>query len=275
VLYVLLAGVTLQSIATALERREFERPGQLWDVGGHQLHVHCIGTGVPTVVLEAPEAGMSAAWGLVQPAVAQQTRVCSYDRAGLGWSERAERPYNPTDTAVELRALLDNSKEEGPFVLAGQGLGAGYAALFASRFAEQTAALILVDASRQVPSLEGETSVMRFAGAWPWLARVGILRLGGVLSSRAAGLPDPERGALATFLNRPDHLTQTARELARAGDVVALAAAAQLKAPVTRLDVLGQGRVAFLTDEAAAGRVSTAILDAVQAVRERTKPSRP
>lgn len=280
----LLAGATLQSIATALERREFQRPGPLVNVGDHQLHIHCVGEGAPTVVLEAPAAGMSAAWAWVQLAVAQGTRVCSYDRAGLGWSERGERPYNPADTAPELRRLLDGSGEHGPFIVAGQGLGAAHATLFASRFADQTAALVLVDAARQGASLAGEnagenageSTVMRFAGAWPWLARIGVLRLASVLSRMAAGLPDPEGGALEAFLNRPDHLTQAARELARADEVIALAAAARLPdIPVTRLDVAGQARVAFLTDKAAAARVSSAILDAVRVAQERTAPSRP
>jgi pimeloyl-ACP methyl ester carboxylesterase len=279
VLYVLLAGLTLQSVATALERREFPRPGPLVNVGDHQLHMHCLGSGVPTVILEAPAAGMSAAWGWVQPAVAERTRVCSYDRAGLGWSERPERAYTPSDTAAELRALLDGSGEHGPFVVVGQGLGAAHATLFASRFADHTAALVLVDAPPQASSPARESAresiATRFPGAWPWLARIGVLRLGRMLSGKAAGLPDPAAGALAAFLNRPDHLTQAARELAHAGEVIALAAQVKPKAPATSLDALGQARVTFLTDKAAAGRVSSAILDAVRSVREKAAPIRP
>jgi pimeloyl-ACP methyl ester carboxylesterase len=285
-LYVLLAGVTLQSIATALERREFHRPGPMVNVGDHQLHIHCVGAGAPTVVLEAPAAGMSAAWGWVQPAVARSARVCSYDRAGLGWSERAEAAYNPADTTVELQALLDGSGEQGPFILVGQGLGAAHATLFASRFESRTAALVLIDAPRPAASPAGkgggesggesggENTVMRFAGSWPWLSRIGVLRIAGVLSRTAAGLPDPEGGALAAFLNRPDHLTQAARELARADEVIGLAATATLPGvPVTRLDVAGPARVAFLTDHAAAERVAAAILDVVGVVRKRTAPA--
>src|SRR5215211_4670781 len=88
--FLLLAGATCQGVATAIERRQFPRPGGMVDVGGHQLHIYCVGTGTPTVVLEAPAVGMSAAWGAVQPSIARVTRVCSYDRAGLGWSEGIE-----------------------------------------------------------------------------------------------------------------------------------------------------------------------------------------
>jgi hypothetical protein len=84
IIFILLAGATYQGVATALERREFPRPGGLVSVGDHQLHIYCTGTGSPTVVLEAPAAGLSAAWGDVQRRLSGTMRVCSYDRAGLG-----------------------------------------------------------------------------------------------------------------------------------------------------------------------------------------------
>ena len=85
--FIVLVGATYQGVATALERREFPRPGALVDVGAQQLHLHCTGEGSPVVVLEAGALGMSSAWGWVQQDVAPVTRVCSYDRAGLGWSD--------------------------------------------------------------------------------------------------------------------------------------------------------------------------------------------
>src|SRR6185295_9588793 len=93
--FMVLAGATYQGVATAFERRQFRHPGRLVDVGGHQLHIYCSGEGSPTVVLEAGGAGMSAAWGWVQPRIAKATRVCSYDRAGLGWSESGDSSYDP------------------------------------------------------------------------------------------------------------------------------------------------------------------------------------
>ena len=83
---VVLIGATYQGVTTAIERRRFPFPGRLVDVGGHQLHLYCTGAGAPTVVLEAPAAGISAAWAWVQGSISQFTRVCSYERAGLGWS---------------------------------------------------------------------------------------------------------------------------------------------------------------------------------------------
>ena len=270
-LLVLLAGATYQGLATALERRKFPRPGPLVNVGDHQLHIQCLGKGAPVVVLEAPAAGMSAAWGWVEPPVARTTRVCSYDRAGLGWSERADGPYDPGNTTAELRKALEGAGSRGPFIIAGQGLGAAFAMLFASRFPNDTAALVLVDAPRSAAPAERDAAI-RFARTWPWLARIGALRAATVLSRRADGLPPSAGGALGMFLNRPDHLTQAARELSHWDEVIGRAAAAALPdVPVTRLDIAGNGRVAFLTDKTAAERVAAAILDAGSAVRKRDK----
>src|SRR5919109_2646978 len=131
-MFLVLAGATYQGVATALERREFPHPGRLVDVGGHQLHLYCTGEGTPTVVLEAPAAGLSAAWGWIQPRVAETTRVCSYDRAGLGWSEAGDAPFDPADVPVQLRALLDAAGERAPYVMVGQELGAALATLYAA-----------------------------------------------------------------------------------------------------------------------------------------------
>ena len=144
-LFLLLIGATYQGVATAFERRRFPHPGRLIDVGGHQLHLYCTGSGTPAVVLEAPEATMSAAWALVQTSVGRVTRACSYDRAGLGWSEAGDEPFAPDTAAAQLHALLAQAGEGGPFVIAGAGLGAALARLYASRYPEETSALVLVN----------------------------------------------------------------------------------------------------------------------------------
>src|SRR4029453_13932822 len=71
-------GASYQAIATARDARAFPPPGQLVDVGGYKLHIHCLGTGSPTVVTESGLGGSSPDWSLVQPAVSQSTRICSY-----------------------------------------------------------------------------------------------------------------------------------------------------------------------------------------------------
>ncbi|OFW38602.1 MAG: hypothetical protein A3F70_05460 [Acidobacteria bacterium RIFCSPLOWO2_12_FULL_67_14] len=263
--FLMLAGATYQGAATALERRQFPRPGGLFDIGDRQLHLHCLGDGSPTVVLEAPAAGMSAAWGWVQPELASRTRVCSYDRAGLGWSEAGSRMYEPTAVAEQLHTLLERGGEHGPFVIAGQGLGAAFATLFAARFGGEVAGLVLIDVPPAAADRTAARRTNRLFALSPWLARAGVLRATRLLSNRARGLPEPSAGALRAFLNRPDHLTRASRELARWDDTVAMAQSASLSGdlPVVRVDAAGAERLAFLTDPHEAATVVDAIAGAI------------
>ncbi len=89
ILFVPACGLVYQAVATRLDARRYTAPGKLVDVGGRRMHVFCTGSGSPTVVLEAGLLSFSLQWSWVQPAVARFTRVCSYDRAGYGWSDAA------------------------------------------------------------------------------------------------------------------------------------------------------------------------------------------
>jgi len=81
-------GAIYQSIATQLAERAYPPPGEMVDVGGYSLHINCVGQGSPTVILDAGSGLFSAQWVRVQQEVSGTTRVCAYDRAGMGWSER-------------------------------------------------------------------------------------------------------------------------------------------------------------------------------------------
>ena len=252
-----LAGATYQGVVTALERHRYERPGGLVDAGGHQLHIHCTGKGSPIVVLEAAAGSMSAGWAWVQPEVAKITRVCSYDRAGLGWSEAGDGRYIPARVPEELRVLLDRANETGPVVLVGHEAGALFARMFAARFASNTAALVLIDD----PTVEPAPSGPAFVSAWPWLARIGVLRLSNSLQALATGLPGESGDAMRAFLNRPDHLTRAALELSRLPDVEATARTISLPPDIviTSLSVGSRGQPAMLVSPEAAAQVTQAI----------------
>ena len=86
------AGLLYQGIASGVDASRYRVPGKLIDVGGYRLHINCTGTGSPTVILDAGLGGSSLDWSLVQPEVATFTRVCSYDRAGYGWSDFGPKP---------------------------------------------------------------------------------------------------------------------------------------------------------------------------------------
>jgi pimeloyl-ACP methyl ester carboxylesterase len=263
-IFILIAGATYQGVATALERREFARPGGLVSVGDHQLHIYCTGKGSPTVVLEAPAAGLSAAWGDVQRRLSGMTRVCSYDRAGLGWSEVGDRPFEVARVPEELRTLLTGANESAPYVVVGQGMGAAFARLYAARRDSGAAAAVLIDPPPEdAPASQPDWIVP----ASPWLARTGVLRAGRLMSSKADGVPGG--GALRAFLNRPDHLSRAAAELDGWDEIVRQAAAAQPGDAVdlVTVDLGTSDRIAFLTNPAATDRVVRAIEAAVESAR--------
>jgi len=271
ILVLVLVGATYQGVATALERQRYEYPGRLIPIGDHQLHLYCEGDGSPLVVLEAPEAGMSAAWGHVQAALALRTRVCSYDRSGLGWSESGDTAYAPADVPANLRTLLANAGERPPFVVAGAGLGAAFARRFAADYPREVVALVTIepiDAARP-------DGFARLVAAAPWLARIGVLRLSRRLSRLADGLPEPAADRLATFLNRPDHLTRAAAELARWDEAAALADAGGAPVPVVRIAPPDGDPPAWLASPEAAAPVIAALQRAVDDARAAAAPEPP
>src|ERR687894_3266879 len=99
-------GTIYQAIATERAERAYPPPGEMVDVGGHSLHINCAGRGGPTVVLDAGSGSFSAQWVRVQREVAGTTRVCAYDRAGMGWSEMGPEPRDAKQITSELHTLL-------------------------------------------------------------------------------------------------------------------------------------------------------------------------
>jgi L-ascorbate metabolism protein UlaG (beta-lactamase superfamily)/pimeloyl-ACP methyl ester carboxylesterase len=121
------------------------RPGALVDVGGRKIHINCTGGGSPTVVLVAGEESFAMDWFLVQPDVAKATRVCSYDRAGTGWSDPSGHPETAEGVVSDLHAALTASGEKPPYVLVGHSIAGIYVRLYELRFRDQVAGLVLVE----------------------------------------------------------------------------------------------------------------------------------
>jgi pimeloyl-ACP methyl ester carboxylesterase len=119
--------------------------GRLIDVGGFRLHIHCAGEGSPSIVLDAALGGSSLSWSLVQPELATLSRVCSYDRAGFGWSDSGPMPRTAGRIAEELRTLLERAGVPPPFLLVGHSFGGLVALIFVHRFRSETAGMVLVD----------------------------------------------------------------------------------------------------------------------------------
>ena len=157
----------------------FQLPPELeaWvDVDGHHLYIHCTGTGSPAVILEAGYHDTAGTWSLVKPEIATFTRACAYDRAGLGQSEPGSGPEDAGHVVEELHTLLENAGLQGPYVLVGHSLGGPYVRLYAGRYREDVAGLVLVDSAhpdqfrRQAavlpPESPGDSESVKFYRDW-------------------------------------------------------------------------------------------------------------
>jgi pimeloyl-ACP methyl ester carboxylesterase len=166
-----------QRIATANERSRFPFPGRLVDVGGYRLHLRCEGEGSPTVVVESGGGMTSNEWTLVQPEVAKFTRICSYDRTGLGWSENG-----PVEDPVQvLHVLLRNAGVAGPYAMVGHSYGSGLVRRFAFRFPCEVKGMVLTASS--YPDEEVQRIAVRRVGSglyfkiYDWSTRLGLMRI--------------------------------------------------------------------------------------------------
>lgn len=150
--------------------------------------------------------------------MAKTTRVCAYDRAGYGWSSPGPQPRDSQTIADELHALLTNAGLEGPYVLVGHSFGGLHARMFAARYPDETAGMVLVDAShpeqwtRMPPEVIGgsipEDRLMRTAS---WLSRLGVTRLAHVPAPD--DLPEPQRSQVGAFVTWPSFMDSNASEL--------------------------------------------------------------
>jgi pimeloyl-ACP methyl ester carboxylesterase len=202
-LYVVVGVLALGSIGggyevvqEARDVRAYPAPGRLIDVGGHRLHLNCTGSGSPTVVLEPGAGSMSSNLGWITPAVARDTRVCVYDRAGRGWSEPADPSPDGLQTVTDLHTLLQRGQVPGPYVLAGHSFGGLYVLTYAARYPDEVAGLVLIDSTApasgpaEVASPGDRTSYDvpgRLAALGAGSARLGLGRVFAELS--ADGLP--------------------------------------------------------------------------------------
>ncbi|HEY5151405.1 MAG TPA: alpha/beta hydrolase, partial [Mycobacterium sp.] len=168
-------GGGFETVREALDANAYPMPGQLIDVGGHSLHLNCTGSGSPTVVLEPGAGEMSSNLGWITPALARNTRVCVYDRAGRGWSEPADTPQDATQTATDLHTLLQRGHVPGPFVLAGHSFGGLYALTFAARYPDEVAGMVLVDSTAPASATKPRAASPGDGGSYDILGRVSAL----------------------------------------------------------------------------------------------------
>jgi len=180
----LLSGAAYQFISTKIDENAYPPPGKLVDVGGYRLHINCSGEGGPTVVFDAGMGCNSLDWDLVQPEVAKFARVCSYDRAGNGWSDESPLERTSQNIVDELHTLLKNSGEKGPYILVGHSFGGPNVRLYASKYPEEVSGMVLVDSSHE-DQLQEMTDwpqgffekLLTHPNVAPFWASIGVFRI--------------------------------------------------------------------------------------------------
>jgi pimeloyl-ACP methyl ester carboxylesterase len=157
-----IAALSLMCLASVLTSQKADTGtplGQLIDIGGRKLHVHCTGSGAPTVLLEAGASSFALDWALVQPEIARDQRVCSYDRAGHGWSDARGEVDTSARIVADLHALLAASGQKPPYLMVGASRGGLYVRLYQLEFPKEVAGIVLVDSAtedRLFTMLKGE-----------------------------------------------------------------------------------------------------------------------
>jgi pimeloyl-ACP methyl ester carboxylesterase len=295
------------TVGAAADARAYPMPGQLIDVGGHRLHLSCTGSGSPTVVLEPGLGEMSSNLGWITPAVARNTRVCVYDRAGRGWSEPADTPQDGIQIATDLHTLLQRGGVPGPYVLAGHSFGGLYVLSYADRYPDQVAGMVLIDCTNFGSGAPARTPSPYRASSYDVSGRVSALvsssaRLGlGRLYGQVAvvDLPPRSQGEARASVATASNIRSTINEYVQAkasgeeaaalrslGDkpLMVLTAGigndathqaaqnhlATLSTNAAHRTIEDASHEALIGDEDSAAATTHAILDVVQAVRSHT-----
>lgn len=181
-------------------------PGELIDVGGYSLHLYCTGEGGPAVILDAGLGDWSINMANLQEQIAEFTQVCTYDRAGYGWSDEGPEPRTSQQIVDELAALLENGEVEPPYILAGHSFGGINVMMFAAQHPELVEAVVLLDASHpeQMDALNAEVPEIVA------LEESAAVAYQGMLEMAEAGAPVPQE-MLDAF--RPQGITDEQFEI--------------------------------------------------------------
>jgi pimeloyl-ACP methyl ester carboxylesterase len=178
-----IVGAIYQFLSEIADLKRYQAPGQLIDIGGRRLHLLCAGSVPgPTVVIEAGSGNDSTLWDDMVRRVSKFAHVCTYDRAGLGWSDPVSGPSSIDYRAADLHMLLTTANISGPFVLVGHSYGGYIIRRFAAAYPANIAGMVLVDAPEEEFSFAPEglldiKNIGRRECYLGWLTRLGLTRL--------------------------------------------------------------------------------------------------
>lgn len=148
-LLLILFLILLNFRAAVSETINFDPPGQLVEVNGRNMHIHCVGNKSPSIILDSGAGGFSLEWRNIQHFLVKHARVCAYDRAGYGWSDMGSLPRTTKRIAHELHALLENAEIPEPYIIVGHSFGGFTAQYFARRFSDEITGIVLIDSSHE------------------------------------------------------------------------------------------------------------------------------
>src|SRR5579864_4290397 len=160
------AGFLYENISEARDRRFNPMEGRLVDVGGRKIHIDCTGEGSPTVILDSGLGDSYLSWRKVQPEIANFAQVCSYDRAGLGYSEPSSQPRTSQVIATELHALLQAAHVPPPYILVGHSMGGYDVRVYANMFRNDVVGMVLVDSSHPDQENRFPPELKSMEGSW-------------------------------------------------------------------------------------------------------------
>jgi pimeloyl-ACP methyl ester carboxylesterase len=197
VLLLAAAGFIYENISEARDRRFNLMPGTRVNINSGQyefkMHIYCTGQGTPAVVLDSGLGDSFISWNKVQLQMSRFTEVCSYDRAGIGYSDSSPRPRTSQVIAEELNSLLHNGGVAPPYVLVGHSMGGYDVRVFAGMYRDEVAAMVLVDASHPdqqnrfpIALKDMEASWLREAEFLAYAMPLGIPRLFGLCEENPA-----------------------------------------------------------------------------------------
>jgi pimeloyl-ACP methyl ester carboxylesterase len=197
----LITGIAFEQWSRWSVVREYQPNGQLFEVDGRAMHLHCSGAGEPTVLLQSGlDPAGSLAWVSVQPEIAKTNRVCSYDRAGILWSDGRDELPTANQITERLHTLLGIASERPPYVLVGHSLGGPLTMVFADHYRDEINGVVLVDSSHPEQKRRFSPEAIAATGGPPppfilkTMAATGLLRL--LESGPMDGVPDEAQVAL-------------------------------------------------------------------------------
>jgi pimeloyl-ACP methyl ester carboxylesterase len=256
-----LGGWLYERAAEARDARRFPPPGRLVDVGGRRLHLLCIGNGRPVVLFEASGFSNSASSSTARTSLAARTTVCSYDRAGVGWSDPSPATISVGELADDLKTLQDRAGMASPLLIVTSSMGGWVSEMFARRYPDRVAGLVFLDAGNS----EVLATVNSRIDGWTWFelktacatagaaGRAGVIRLVDPYGFRRESSIQAERTAALMYGAQPWRaICAVVRGVARTVDEFAAAPPLRTDLPVVVLsaertaDLMPLGLPAYL-----------------------------